>query len=205
MSQLDFSPPSFLKRVAATWVDFVILIGLYIILGFLSNKIFLKDAYPPARGMQLYSERDFDVFWFFVQMTGLLVSGYLYISYRFFKGTLGQHLTNIRMTSRESEDLSLAHIVRRILVVLCRLFLIAIPGPIVALIYFSISLQILNEALSLTLLLAVVFGFFYRSFTKYREGNTTSFGDRVSRTRFIDINKNQADPDGVVNASASRD
>ncbi|GEM_PF-4388525 len=139
--------------------------------------------------MQLYLERDFDVFWFFVKMTGVLVSGYLYVSYRFFKGTLGQHLTNIRLRSQESEALSIANIIRRILVVLFRLFLIAIPGPIVALIYFSISLQILNEALSLTLLLAVVLGFFYRSFTKYREGNTLSFGDRVSGTRFIDMSK----------------
>lgn len=189
MSQLDFPPPSFSKRVAAAWVDFVLLVGLYIILGFLSDRMFLKDAYPPATGMQLYSERDFDVFWFFVQMTGVIVSVYLYVSYRLFKGTIGQHLTNIRLTSEESEVLHQAHIIRRILLVLFRLFLIAIPGPIVALIYFSISLQILNEALSLTLLLAVVFGFFYRSFTKYRAGNTQSFGDRVSGTRFVDISK----------------
>ena len=194
MSKLDCQPPSFLKRVAATWVDFVLLVGLYIVLGFLSNRMFLKDAYPPATGMQLYSERDFDVFWFFVQMTGILVSGYLYISYWFFKGTIGQHLTNIRMISEGSEELSLAHIIRRILVVLFRLFLIGIPGPIVALIYFAISLQILNEALSLTLLLAVVFGFFYRSFTKYREGNTQSLGDRMSGTHFIDLSKKRAEP-----------
>ena len=200
MSKLDFHPTSFLKRVAATWVDFVLLVGLYIILGFLSNRMFLKDAYPPATGMQLYSERDFDVFWFFVQMTGILVSGYLYVSYRFFKGTIGQHLTNIRLISEEGEELSLAHVIRRIFIVLFRLFLIAIPGPIVALIYFSISLQILNEALSLTLLLAVVLGFFYRSFTKYREGNTQSLVDQFSRTRFIDMSKNKQNQAGDDNS-----
>ena len=197
MSQLDLQPPSFLKRVAATWIDFVLLVGLYIILGFLSNRMFLKDAYPPATGMQLYSERDFDVFWFFVQMTGILVSSYLYVSYRFFKGTIGQHLTNIRLISEGSEELSQARIIRRILVVLFRLFLIGIPGPIVALIYLGISLQILNEAFSLTLLLAVVLGFFYRSFVKYREGNSQSIGDRISGTQFIDLSIKRAEPEGM--------
>jgi uncharacterized RDD family membrane protein YckC len=182
-------PPSFLKRVAATWIDFVLLLGTYLLLGFLTEHLFQQEAYPPPRGMQLYSERDFDVFWFFVHSTAWLVVIYLGISYRIYGATLGQRLLKIRILNAEGGALSAKNILLRILVVLFRLFLIAIPGPLIALLFLAYTAQFLNEALSLLCLLAVVFGLICRSYVKYRDGRTRSIGDRFSQTICVDLSK----------------
>jgi hypothetical protein len=58
MDTFDHRPPSFLKRCAAVWVDLILLLGAYLVLGFTFQHIFDANAYPKRTGMQLYSERD---------------------------------------------------------------------------------------------------------------------------------------------------
>ena len=196
---MNSPPPTFLKRVAATWIDFVLLIGVFILLGFISEHLFLKEAYPQPTGMQLYSERDFDVFWFFLQSTAVIVTLYLAVSYGAFKGTLGQYMLNIRMLGKDGSKLSQGNILLRIMVVLIRLFLISVPGPIAAILFLMFSIEIFNEAFSLVLLLGVTFGLFYRSYTKYRGGKVRSLSDRISGTIFVDLTSRKTELVGVSN------
>ena len=90
MSQNNKKTPSFFRRSAAAWVDIVLLVGAYIVIGFLFGHIFDADAYPKPTGMQFYSERDFAVYWLFVRTTVIAVVLYMFLSYFAFRGTFGQ-------------------------------------------------------------------------------------------------------------------
>ena len=184
MTKHSNRPPSFIRRVASTWIDFVLLAGVYIVLGFISENIFDVDAYPPPR-----SERDFDVFWFFVCGIGMIAATYLIFSYKIIGATLGQALMNIRIRSEDGNNLTNSNIIRRVFIALFRLFLITIPGPLIALLFFAIGASLLNEALSFVLLLATLLGLFYRSFVKYKNGKNQSYSDKYSRTVCIDLSK----------------
>lgn len=196
MNTQSYLPPSFTKRLAATWIDIVLLVGVYIALGFASAHLFSVEAYPPRKPMQLYTQREFDIFWFFVRSTAVLVTLYLGLSYKLFGATLGQILLNIRLLNQDGSKLSIKNIVLRIAVVLFRLFLIGIPGPLVALLFFAFSAQYFNEAFSFVLLLSVLLGLFYRSLVKYKNGQTRSPGDKFSRVLCVDISKQKTEQGG---------
>jgi hypothetical protein len=162
---------------------------MYIALGFASAHLFSVDAYPPRKPMQLYTQREFNIFGFFVLSTAILVTLYLGLSYKVVGATFGQNLLNIRLLNQDGRELSNKNIVLRIVVVLFRLFLVAIPGPLVALLFFAFSAHYLNEAFSFVLLLSVVLGLFYRALVKYKNGQTRSIGDKFSGVLCVDISK----------------
>ena len=108
---------------------------------------------------------------------------------RFLVGTIGQHLTNIRLRSEENGALSLAHIIRRFFVVFFRILLVFIPGPNCCNYFLLCKSSNPKRSPFSHFIIGSCFGLFYRSFTKYRQGQTQSLGDRFSRTCFIDISK----------------
>ena len=193
MNNASYLPPTFTKRLAAAWIDIVLLVGMYIILGFASTHLFRVDAYPPPKPMQLYTQREFDILWFFIQSTAILVSFYLFISYKFAGATLGQNLLNVRLLNYDGGKLSNKNIILRIILVLFRLFLFAFPGPIVAILFFVFSKEYLNEALSFLLLVSAALGIFYRSIRKYKDGYTRSLGDKFSKTLCVDFSRPRAE------------
>jgi magnesium-transporting ATPase (P-type) len=173
----ELNPPTFLQRCKATWIDAVLLLGAYLIFGFSSKYLFDVNAYPPPTSMQFYSERDFHVFWFFVTSTIVL-----FISYRIWGQTVGQRLAGLHVLSEQGGRLTSSNIVRRILIVLLRLFLIFIPGPVAAIIFISFASPFLNPAFSMALLVGALLVLLYRSYTKYNQGKTRSLSDRLSGT-----------------------
>ena len=187
MNPEQFTPPSFWKRISAFWIDFVMLLGVYLTLGVLSEILYQQDAYPPPTGMQLYSERDFAVYWFFVRTSLVIVGLYLIVCYKFFGATLGQRLTDIRLVNENGTALTNKNIFVRILLVIVALLLIMVPGPVVAILFIAIGTTLLNPALSVLVLLAVVFFLFYLTLTNYQNGKTRTFKDIFSGTRMIDM------------------
>lgn len=181
--------PSFCKKLSAGWIDFVLLVGAYLVLGFISEHIFLEDAYPPATGMQLYSQRDFVVYWFFVRWSMILTFLYLLVSYKIFGGTVGQKLLKLKLLDRSMGALTNKNIFLRILVVLTTLILLMVPGPVVALMFVILGAEFLNTSFSVVLLLSVIFSLFYFSFTRYSRGKTRSLKDMLSQTVLVDMNK----------------
>lgn len=179
--------PSFWRCVAATWIDFVMLLGVYLLLGFITENLFARDAYPPARGMQLYSKRDFIVFWFFVRWILIITAVYLFVFYKFFGGTIGQKFTQIKLEQVNGDDLNNKNIILRIIAVLFTLIIIMIPGPLVALIFFIIGASLLNESLSMGLLLTAILGLFFISYQRYKKGYKRSMKDKFSNTRLVKI------------------
>jgi len=177
--------PSFWQRARATWIDTVLLIGAYIALGYLSETLFDRDAYPPAKGMQFYSEYDFEIFKFFVVATIILTSTYLFVSYTFTGGTLGQKITGLQLVQANGEALSLKSTLLRIFSVLLKLFLVMIPGPLIAFLFFAIGANILNPALSMALLVLALLGLLRRSILRYEDGHTTSMTDAISGTTLV--------------------
>ena len=181
--------PSFWRRMSALWIDFALLLGAYMILGFISENIFSKDAYPRATSMAIYVDLDFRVYWFFVRWILILTAVYLLISYLIFGRTLGQIISRIRLFHRSGSALSKTNIFLRTAIVLIILALIMIPGPVVAILYFIAGERMLNGALSMALLLGVVFFIFYRSFTQYSQGKSRSLKDRLSGTIMLRTDK----------------
>ena len=181
----DYKSPSFWKKISAFWIDFVFLVAAYLILGYLSEHIFQKDAYPPPTSMQLYSERDFVVYWFFVRWSLILTASYLFICYKFLGATYGQKLVNIKLLNKNKTKLSNKNIILRIIIVLILLLFLMIPGPILAFLYIILSIDILNTAFSVMLLFTVVFVLFYVSFTRYKKGKVRSFKDKLSQTIMV--------------------
>lgn len=180
--------PSFWKKLSAAWIDFVLLVGAYLVLGFLSEHIFLEDAYPPATGMQLYSEREFAVYWFFVRWSMILTFLYLLVSYKVFGGTVGQKLLRLQLLDKSMGPLSNKNILLRIFVVLTVLILLMVPGPVVALMFLILGAELLNASLSVLILLSCAFSLFYFSFTRYSRGKTRSLKDKLSQTVLVDLN-----------------
>lgn len=189
MNKSEFIPPSFSKRAAATFIDFLLLFGAYLVLGFISEHLYKVDAYPPPTGMQFYSERDFSVFWFFVRSIFILTITYLWVSYQFFGATLGQKLARIKLLNEAGSKLTTKNIFLRIISVILRLFLISVPGPIVAILFLAIGESFLNETLSMLLLMMAVLALLYFSITKYQQGDKRSISDRISNTIMIDLDK----------------
>jgi len=185
MSVDNNDAPSFYKRSASAWVDVVLLIGAYIIVGFLFRHIFDKDAYPRPTGMQLYSERDFVVYWFFVKTTVTFVILYMIVCYQFFGVTLGQKLARIHYVSLDQGKPSAWNIVRRILTVLFKVFIVFFPGPIVAFLFVAFSSEWLNPAFSMLLLMVALLGILYASITRYNRGATRAWSDRFSGTLLV--------------------
>lgn len=180
-------PPSFAQRAGATWVDFVLLLGAYLVLGAVSEHLFQRTAYPPASAMQLYDQRDFDVFVFFALSTVLLTTGYLLLCYLVFAATLGQRLAGIRLRNRHGDRPATGQILLRIALVLLRLFFILIPGPIAAVGFVLLGAHYLNAAFSMALLAAALLGILYCSIARYRSGHTTSATDFLTGTRLVRI------------------
>lgn len=200
MNISDLRPPSFLKRCAAVWVDLVLLLGAYLVLGFTFQHLFDADAYPKRTGMQLYSERDFAVYWFFVSNTFILSGLYLLIAYRFFGVTYGQRIVGIRLFREDGRRLSLGNILLRILAVEIKWFIVCFPGPIAAFVFVLMTASFLNPAFSMLLLLAALLGLLFRSITKYKQGETQSWTDRLSRTVLADA----FEPDASRNGGAQK-
>lgn len=187
MSDRKHIPPSFWQRTAATWIDFVLLLGCYMVLGFVSEHLFQRDAYPRAEAMQLYTLRDFLVFRFFVLSTIALTVLYLGLCYAVFGATIGQCLARVRLLHWEGGKLTFGNIAKRIVTVLVRLFVIFIPGPIIAIIFILSNSSWLNPSLSIALLMAALLGLLYGSFVRYKRGNTLSFSDAFSGTILVDV------------------
>lgn len=187
MTTTNEKPPSFLKRCIAAWIDLVLLLGAYLVLGFSFQHIFDADAYPKPTGMQLYSERDFAVYWFFVKNTIVLSSLYLFMAYRFFGATFGQSMVGIRLRNEDGQALELSNVMLRILAVQIKWFVVFFPGPIVAFLFIAVTASILTPAFSMALLLAALLGLLFRSITKYRNGKTRSLSDRFSKAVLVDI------------------
>ncbi|TVP80360.1 MAG: hypothetical protein EA353_04065 [Puniceicoccaceae bacterium] len=187
MIELSSRPPAFLKRCASFWIDLVLLLGTYLILGFSFRHIFDADAYPKPTGMQLYSERDFAVYWFFVRNTLILSSVYLFVAYRFFGATLGQAMTGIRLYEKNGGTLATYHIMMRIVSVQLKWFFVFFPGPIVAFLFLAFTASFLGSAVSMVLLVAALLGLLFRSITRYNKGRTRSLSDRLSKTYLVDI------------------
>jgi len=188
MSSLDRAP-TFWRRASAAWLDFILLLCAYMVLGFISERLFLEDAYPPASGMDLYSARDFAVYWFFVRWILFLTAAYLLVSYKVFGATLGQTIAQIRVRHSSGEALSNKNIFLRVAIVLFMLILVMVPGPVVAILFLIIGSAILNGALSVALLLGVVLYFFYRAFTRYNRGEKLSTKDKLSGTAVFEVAK----------------
>ena len=128
-----FGPPSFPRRCAAAWVDFLLLLCVYFVLGFVFRHVFDADAYPRPTGMQFYSERDFAVYWFFVRTTAAFIVVYMAGSYRLIGGTVGQRMAQIGRVASDGGPLGARRLTLRILVVLFKAFIVFFPGPIAAL------------------------------------------------------------------------
>ena len=182
-------PPGFWRRARAAWIDLVLLASCYLVMGHLSETLFHRDAYPPPKPMQLYSERDFAVYLFFVIGTFVLVTVYMLVAYTCFRMTLGQRLAAIRVLPQSGGELPLQAILLRLLATLSKVFLILVPGPLVALLFFIVGAGVFNPTLSLILLLAAILALFYGSMVKYERGKTRSFGDRVSGTIMVDARR----------------
>ncbi len=101
-------------------MDFVLLFGSYLVLGALSEYVLRRDAFPPARSMQLYSERDFAVFLFFAASTVVLTIAYLLLCYLLMGATFGQRLAQIRVLDREGGRIGLRSILIRTVVAVLR-------------------------------------------------------------------------------------
>ena len=183
----NFLPPPYWKRVSAIWIDFLLLLGVYLILGFLSDYLYQESAYPPAKGMQLYSARDFVVYWFFVRWVLIITAAYLLLSYKFMGATLGQKMVGIRLLTKQGLPLSNKNIVVRTCLVIALLVFIMLPGPVIAILFFAIGAKLLNTALSVLILLIIVFSLLYFSIMSYQKGNTQSYKDKLSQTRMVDI------------------
>lgn len=162
-------------------------------MGFVSEHLFLEDAYPKPTGMQFYSERDFAVYWFFVRTSMLLVTCYLFVSYKFFGATFGQKLLNIRLFHHDGSALSIKNILLRIAITLVLVMLLMGPGPLVALLFIAIGTEYLNTAFSVLLLLAFTAFLFYRAFYRYQSGFTRSMKDRLSLTTMVDLDRKVVD------------
>lgn len=188
MDKKDLAP-SYWRKFSSVWIDFVLLFGAYLLLGYISEHVFQEDAYPPPTGMQLYSERDFAVYWFFVQWILILSTIYLFFCYRFIGFTLGQRLVGIKVLNKSGEELNYSNIILRILVVLFVLLLLMIPGPIAALLFILMGAQLLNVSFSVTLLLLVVSLLVYISYSRYVKGETRSLKDKLSKTIVVDLRK----------------
>ena len=186
MSQNNKKTPSFFRRSAAAWVDIVLLVGAYIVIGFLFGHIFDADAYPKPTGMQFYSERDFAVYWLFVRTTVIAVVLYMFLSYFAFRGTFGQKMARIHYLPLVGERLTFRHIFRRILCVLFKVFVVFFPGPIAALLFIAFSAHVMTPAFSVLLLMAALLAILYASVTRYNRGNTLSWSDRFSETYLVD-------------------
>ena len=185
----DLKVPTFWKRAAATWIDLVLLVGVYFLLGFLSEHLYRIDAYPPPSGMQLYSEREFLVFWFFVRTIFLLTLAYQLASYKIFKATLGQKLTQLKVFKENGDALDNKNILLRLIAVFFTLFVIFIPGPIIAMAFFHFGSALLNPALSMLFLVSALLGFLYFAMRSYTNGQKKSFSDMFSKTILRDISK----------------
>ncbi|MEM1221439.1 MAG: RDD family protein [Verrucomicrobiota bacterium] len=179
--------PSFYRRSAAAWVDIILLVGIYIIFGFIFRHIFDASAYPKPTGMQLYSERDFAVYWFFVRTTVIFVILYMSVSYFVYGVTFGQKMAQIRYLPKVGEKLQATHIVRRIITVLIKVFIVFFPGPIAAFLFIAIGFELLNPAFSMLLLVCALFGLLYASITRYNRGKTASWSDKFSKTYLVDL------------------
>jgi uncharacterized RDD family membrane protein YckC len=177
-----FVPPGFFQRAAAAWVDFILLLGSYIVLGALSEVVLRRDAFPPPQAMQLYSQRDFAVFVFFASGTVILTIIYLFLCYTLRGATFGQRLAQIRVLDKQGGPIRFRSTAIRTAIAVLRLFLIFIPGPIIAIAFLIIGSNYLNPALSMALLVGVLFGMVYISYAKYRSGRTRSATDYLSGT-----------------------
>lgn len=188
MGNLNLAP-SYWRKFSSVWVDCMLLLGAYLLLGYISEHLFQRDAYPPAMGMQFYSERDFLVYWFFVRWTLILTASYLFVCYKYFGFTLGQRLVGIKVLGFSGETLNIKHILLRIIVILFLLLLLMGPGPIAALLFIIVGSQILNVAFSVALLLSVIAALVYFSYSRYVKGKTRSWKDKISNTIVVDLKK----------------
>jgi len=183
--------PSYWRKLSSVWIDCVLLFGVYLLLGYVSEHVFQEDAYPPPRGMQLYSEKDFAVYWFFVRWTLILTASYLFFCYKFVGCTLGQRLVGIKVLSNSGTNLTIKNIALRIIFVLFVLLLLMVPGPVAALLFILVGSDIFNVAFSVALLLSVIAALFFLSYSRYEKGQTCSWKDRISKTIVVDLQKLQ--------------
>jgi hypothetical protein len=177
--------PTFWRRALAAWVDFVLLVGCYLLLGEVAERLFLESAYPRPEPMQLYTRRDFEVFQFFAAATCVLTILYLALCYGIFGVTAGQRLAGLRLVCPDGKRPGPARVALRIFTVLVRLFLIFVPGPIVAGLFLLFGSLLLNPALSVALLVGVICFFIWLAARRDQNGSARTLSDWFSGTRIV--------------------
>jgi len=122
----------FFKRIGAWAIDLVFFISVVTVLQTLIN-LFYPNNYIPAKGMQLFTPRQMNVF--FISMGSALVLMLLYLRISYFTNsgqTLGHKVFGLKLMSLDREELTKKQKNKLIFVAVLRFLILFVPGPMVA-------------------------------------------------------------------------
>lgn len=122
-----------IKRSCAFVIDFVIFVTIFSVLQSLVNAVY-PGNYVPPKGMQLFTAREFQIFFVTLASALVLLGLYLKMSYAVFSGqTFGHKIFGIQIVDLKGNRLSSGRQNLVLLLAALRFIIFFIPGPVVAL------------------------------------------------------------------------